>query len=260
VTSNNDGPTDILGLAPYGEALNTVAKGVIDGSAAFLGRICLPAAEEFGLYLRDRISNWRKQNLSKVLIKAESIIDADSCILDCHAHPRVVHDIVENSSWADDEEIQSMWAGLLASSCTRSGKDETNLMFIHLLSQLTTSQVRILNYLCINSKKRCTKAGLVGGEDSCIIPFSQLIEISGISDLHRIDRELDHLRQLELIDGGFPMDETVDLIALTADVIPSALGLQLYVKCQGSQLNPQQLFELTPWEQQNMTSEKVEGY
>jgi hypothetical protein len=47
------------------------------------------------------------------------------------------------------------------------------------------------------------------------------------------------------------MDETVDLDALSANVVPSALALQLYVKCQGSQMNPQQYFELTPWEQLN---------
>jgi len=37
------------------EAINTVTTSVVGGAEAFLGRICLPAAEEFGLLLRDRV-------------------------------------------------------------------------------------------------------------------------------------------------------------------------------------------------------------
>lgn len=37
------------------QPLNTLAQGAVDGAGAFLGRICLPAAEEFGLLLRDKV-------------------------------------------------------------------------------------------------------------------------------------------------------------------------------------------------------------
>ena len=52
----------MFGLAAYGEALNTLAKGAVDGASAFLSKICLPAAEEFGLLLRDKLSVWRAKN------------------------------------------------------------------------------------------------------------------------------------------------------------------------------------------------------
>jgi hypothetical protein len=48
------------------------------------------------------------------------------------AHPRVLHEIIENASWVDDEEVQAMWAGLLASSCTEDGKDDKNLIYIYI--------------------------------------------------------------------------------------------------------------------------------
>ena len=61
--------TDVLGLAPYGEAVKVIAQGVVDGAGAFLSRICLPAAEEFGLAWRDRIAGWRQRNA--ILITAK---------------------------------------------------------------------------------------------------------------------------------------------------------------------------------------------
>ncbi len=58
--------TDLLGLAPYGEAVNTATKVVVDGAAAFLSRVCLPASEEFGLLLQDQVRHWRAQNIARI--------------------------------------------------------------------------------------------------------------------------------------------------------------------------------------------------
>lgn len=58
---------DVFGLAPFGESLHTLTKAAVDGAAAFLGRICLLAAEEFGLLLRDKISRWRAANAVAVV-------------------------------------------------------------------------------------------------------------------------------------------------------------------------------------------------
>jgi len=62
---------DIFGIASYGKALNTLTKGVVDGAEAFLSRICLPAAEEFGLLLQDKVSAWRKNNTIAIIIEAQ---------------------------------------------------------------------------------------------------------------------------------------------------------------------------------------------
>jgi hypothetical protein len=45
---------DILGIKPIGNAIESLTDGFVSGASAFLSRICLPAAEEFGLLLRDR--------------------------------------------------------------------------------------------------------------------------------------------------------------------------------------------------------------
>lgn len=115
-----------------------------------------------------------------------------------HAHPRLVGVVLQQGSWVDADEVQDLWAGLLASSCSEDGRDDSNLMFADLLARLSNSQVRLIDHVCSHSTKSLSDSGLL---DSAIfvIKLTDLHSISGVTDLHRLDRELDHLRSLELV-------------------------------------------------------------
>ncbi|KAF5421991.1 MAG: hypothetical protein C5S45_02980 [Candidatus Methanocomedens sp.] len=141
---------DVLGIQPIADSINIVTKT----ASEFLNLICRPAAEEFGFLLQDRVRYWRIRNLSNIAFKAKGILEIQNDGFDLSASPRIVHNILENGSWIDNDIIQGMWAGLLASACTKEGKDESNLIFIHLLSQLTFSEVKILNYCCEEAEKK----------------------------------------------------------------------------------------------------------
>ena len=67
--------------------------------------------------------------------------------------------------------------------------------------------------------------------ESFQISCNELIELTNVKDIHRLDRELDHLRSLNLIenDSGFDADDE----SLAANISPTALALNLYVKSQG---------------------------
>ena len=144
--------------------------------------------------------------------------------------------IIEHVSWTDDEDIQEMWSGLLTSSCTKDGKDDSNLIFINTLSQLTNLQVKILNFACNNAKKYASIAGWIGAEE-LTLTIEKLQEVSQIEDFHRLDRELDHLRALDLLDdGGFDPNST------DAIITPTPLALHLFVRCQGSFEDPIKYF------------------
>ena len=106
MTTEGQGKGDLFGLAAYGEALNTLAKGTVDGAGAFLNKICLPAAEEFGLLLRDKVSGWRAKNAIEITQKAEQIL-TDQDVSDVHAHPRLVMKIISEGSWTNDERVKS---------------------------------------------------------------------------------------------------------------------------------------------------------
>jgi len=231
---------DVLGLAPYGEAINTLARGLVEGAGAFLGRILLPAAEEFGLYLRDGVAAWRGKNSVSILGKAERMLDGHPSD-NLHAHPRLVMRVLESGSWTDDDSLQEMWAGLLASSCSIDGRDESNLIFINLLSQLTSSEVRVLNFACKTATARLTPAGWLD-TDVNMRRVEELGEVSGQSDFHRMDRELDHLRSLGLlsVDSGFKGEAEQKI----ANVCPSTLGLQLFALSHGHRGPPEEFFGL----------------
>ncbi|MEW6663811.1 MAG: Abi-alpha family protein [Thermodesulfobacteriota bacterium] len=221
---------DLLGLAPYGEAINTLSKGIVAGAGAFLSKICLPAAEEFGLLLLDRVHAWRTRNVVDVLSRAEQILNSTRPNEDLQAHPRLVYSIIDQGSWTDTGELKNMWAGLLAASCCKDGRDDGNLIFTNILSQLSAPQARLLNFCCQKTKKKLLKSGLLLSH-GITLSQHELIEITGVSDIHRLDREMDHLRSLGLIEGGFPGSGADKQLA--AAIVPLSLALQLYAKFQG---------------------------
>lgn len=227
---------DVLGVKPIADSVNTLTERTLDGASAFLSRICLPAAEEFGLLLKDRVSSWRAQNAVAIANKAQALLDSQIQGLVVSAHPRIIYSALENGSWAEDDFMQNLWAGLLASSCTSNGKDESNIILINLLSQLTSNQARIIAHICQNSSKYMGKGGFITCEDFHMEP-EELLEISGIDDIHQLDRELDHLRGLELITAGF------DVNGHTADMTPHALCLQLFARAQGYTGSPIEFYD-----------------
>jgi hypothetical protein len=234
---------DLFGIKPVADTIKIVTEAMVEGASAFLSRICFPAAEEFGLLLKDRVQYWREKNRINMLQKAEEKLNKFSPGEDKRAHPRLVAEILNRGSWEANEEVQDMWAGLLASACTNDGRDESNLLFINILAQLTSLQAKILNYGCENGKKVLTKAGWITSEQSLTVSLSDLRNITGCNDLHRLDRELDQLRNLGLIGcgmvgGGFGEYST------DADITPTGLALQMYVRCKGFTGDPSQFFGL----------------
>ena len=237
-----DKSLDVLGIKPIGNAIESVTQGIVSGASAFLSRICLPAAEEFGLLLRDRVSAWRATNAAAIANHAQKLLAPDGDPASLHAHPRIVANVIELGSWSNAEEVRQMWGGLLASACTPDGTDDSNLMFVDLLSKLTVSQARLFDYICKNCKKAVASGGWIYADDFQL-SLDALKRITGLTDFHRIDLELDHLRTLGLLhdlQGGFTPDST------DANMSPSALALQMYVRCQGSPRDPVSFYDAKP--------------
>ncbi len=229
---------DVLGIKPVADAFSKITTATVDGVAAFLSRICLPAAEEFGLLLRDRLRVWRSANIAAIAKRAEECLNTSEDGDAVRAHPRLVANILEEGSWIEDPVVQDLWGGLLSSSCTDSGNDDSNLLFINLLSGLTKLQARILKYVCENARKRAASSGLIVA-DQMTLDLSTMVELTSETDIHRLDRELDHLRECGLIDGGFPLHSSD-----RAMVGPTAIALHMYVRCEGSRSSPIEYFGL----------------
>lgn len=229
---------DILGIKPVANSISKVTSATLDGAAAFLSRICLPAAEEFGFLLRDRVREWRAAHIAAIAEKAQKRLENSNAPQNVHAHPRLVSEILEEGSWIDDSVVQDMWGGLLSSSCTETGDDDSNLLFINMLSNLTRLEARLLKYICEHANKRMEPNGLIQAAD-LVITLDVLKQITAESDIHRLDRELDHLREIGLINGGF-----LPGIDTSAHVSPSPIALHMYVRCQGVRVSPTEYFGL----------------
>ncbi len=191
------------------------------------------------MLLRDRVRGWRAANIATITAKAEEQLLITEAPSNVHAHPRLVSGILEEGSWIEDPVVQDMWGGLLSSSCTEAGDDESNLVFVNLLSQLTKLQARLLKYICENAPKSAAQNGLIQPE-SIIITYDVLMKVTGESDIHRLDREIDHLREIGLIGGGFESYSA----STNARVTPSAIALHMYVRCQGVRISPIDFFSL----------------
>lgn len=223
---------DVFGIKPVGEALNTTVNKTFEGIEGFLKAVCLPALEEVGLMFRDQVKSWRLSNILRILEKSKGKLNYDGNEIEIYANPRVALSIIENGSLIDSDEVQELWAGLFVSSCNESGQNDENLVFIDLLKQLTVVEAQILKFSCINAQKVLYKNGLLSSTD-LMVDCNQLIQLTGVTDIHRLDRELDHMRSLELITTGFSL-ESEDLIA---DITPTTIALNLYASCQGSNEN-----------------------
>ncbi len=225
---------------PIAEAINTAVVKSFEGIEGFLKGVCAPACEEVGLLLKDQLRFWRLNNILNILQKAKGKLEFVDDKLQIKSHPRIALSIIENGSLNDNDEIQELWAGLFASSCSIDGEDDENLIFIDILKQLTVVEARIIKYACENGRKIICNNGLIIS-DELTIECTKLFEISRITNLHRLDRELDHLRSLDLIAGigGFSSSDA----ELNANISPSGLALNLYLKFQGYNGDPTQYWK-----------------
>jgi Abortive infection alpha len=227
---------DLANLGPGTAAAAIGATAVAREFHELVSRICYPFAEQFGLWFRDVVIGWRINNFVEEVHKAKKLREEIGDSL--HAHPRMINDIFEKGSWVDEPDLQDMWAGLLASSCTEDGKDQSNLIYSNILGQMTGGQAKILNYACQKSRRSYLPSGWV----KCDGIHADAREVMGacqISDLNQFDIELDHMNVLGLVKGGFPaFARSPDAI----DLEPTTLALNLYVRCQGLRKTPLEYF------------------
>lgn len=228
---DNNKVKDVLGVGPIAEATKYAAEKSIDGVSAFLKTVFEPGLQELGFMMKDKLRAWRLKNVLQVIEKSKGMLGFDGVDLQIQANAHVGLSIIEECSKIDDEELQTLWAGLFASSCTKEGKDDSNIIFVDILKRLSSVEARILAYACVHCPKVIYPNGLIV-PGTVRVNFPDLVRITGIDDVYRLDREFDHLGSLSLFrdsnwaSGGFSIEDN----SFSADITPSALALNLYYK------------------------------
>jgi hypothetical protein len=197
---------------------------------AFLRRICPPAGEEIKEMLHKSLSSVRVSNIVEIAFKTERLLahEPNACMM--FAHPDLTVRILEHGSWVDVEWIQELWAGLLATSCTFEGQDESNLVFINLLSRMAPLPTQILTAACAKATQAMAESGSVS---PYLLAFSaeEMAKITRSNNLTKIYRSITELSELGLLEKGPRLSSQVDPEAAKAR--PTHLGLQMYARCNG---------------------------
>ncbi len=208
---------------------------------SFLSYICIDIANELKEMSKDPSVNWRFQNIISIIEKAKFRLDYDFQKPIMKLNSKVGFELIHNASKESSSELQDYWAGLLITSLSNDAVDDSGIIYVKLLNELTSDQVKMLNYACRNAKTVKTDNGLIFS-DNISLSFEEMSEIFNIDDVNKLDYLLDHLRALSVLtpNGGFSSDEN----HLNADFTPTALAINLFSRCNGISGNPVDFLEL----------------
>lgn len=198
----------------------------------FLYRLCPSSASEPIQLITGELDEFRTRSMLAITLAADRMLSAECDAENLHADSHLVASILKDGSWAQDELTQKLWAGLLVSTCSSQGPDDSNQKFQELLLQVTTHQALILIEAC----RRAIE--LAGGDEShwapLIITPEDMTRITGIYDLYRSATEVANLHSCGLIESSFDISTHTPRTGF--DITPTPLGMQLFKVCRGQSL------------------------
>ncbi|HXS78100.1 MAG TPA: PilZ domain-containing protein [Terracidiphilus sp.] len=227
--------------APQTEPEDVVREFRTAAAIAFINRISSASIDRVTWLLRRGLSSHRLENAVEVALHAEELLALNPAHRRASVHPDVVLRILEDGSWPDSEWIQHYWSGLLVSSCTQSDSHTPDLEAPELLSQLTTIQARILAAACDSASKYVDSYGHIRAK-RLARSADELIRISGTHDLAHIDRDVQHLSWLGLLEQTVKWKFFAALEE--ANITPTPLGLKLYARCHAHRADLAQFYGL----------------
>jgi len=197
---------------------------------AFLRQICPPADAEVTDLLHRTLSNVRAANLVEVALKAERLLAQEPDAYSMAANRDLILRILEQGSWVDLEWLQELWAGLLATSCTFEGQDESNLVYVNLLSKLSPLPMQILTMACAKAMLGMTEsAEALPARLAC--SADEIARMTRSNNLVKIYKSIGELSELGLVEKNPRSASPANPGA--AKAMPTQLGLEMFARCNG---------------------------
>ena len=196
---------------------------------AFLGRICPDGVDEIGDWVRTRASSHKVLNAVSIALKAREHLGAQSTN-SLRVNPALAVRILDIGSGTHEEWLHRFWAGLLITSLSAHGKDQANLEFIELFSQLTSIPIRVLTVVCTKAPKFITDSGAVAANPLACDTGELAATVSARGP--QLARDLETLASLHLIEQSSASSPAL-LASSHTRITPTGLGLQLFALCNG---------------------------
>ena len=121
---------------------STAVEKAIDLAKDFLDKLILPAVEEIGLLLRDKVTFWRTKNQVQILNKAKMYCEKHNVSLKTISL-KVLCPLLDYAGLEEDEIMQDKWALLLA-NMVDSALNIENHVFPYILSQISKDEFLFL--------------------------------------------------------------------------------------------------------------------
>lgn len=134
--------TAIPSVATAVAAVATVSGPPLKTISDLMKLLLAPAAEQYGISWGESIKRQREANILKIAEKAEAVPSEGGSF-----NPMVAARILNYGAFADDDLVQNLWAGLLASSRSEDGEDDQSVVFAAALSNMTRIQAKFMQHL-----------------------------------------------------------------------------------------------------------------
>jgi hypothetical protein len=224
-------PEEMLSLVRMAEAIG------------FLSRICPGSAQEVGQLVRGRLSNHKVANAMAIALHAENMVAPPPAADNVRARTPFVIRVLEEGSCTDEDWLLKYWGGLLATSCTPDGKEDSNLHFVEVLAQLPSIPVRILTVVCTRAIKFVSDTGSLSAKPLAC-DMAEMRAITGAKDF-QIKCDIERLATLGLIEKGSHKTQMM-MSSEQALVTPTTFALQMFARCNGQPGEPKEFYLAKP--------------
>jgi hypothetical protein len=206
-----------------------IGKPVVETGCKLIENLLGEPCKVAGAMLADQVYAWQWENRIKIAHRAKVLLDQNS-VAEKVLPPGFLIPLLDKTGNVNQPELQEMWAGLLASSCSNDETDETNLIFMNLLSQLSSSQAKIISLPFIEGQYSPYQYDDM--EYTTIEKErSELINYAGLSNWGILRRELEHLDSLGLVAAGDTIGSNPQ--ASYVELRYEEAAFRLYMRCQG---------------------------
>src|SRR5689334_1203059 len=127
-----------------------------------------------------------------------------------------------------------MWAGLLAASCTANGQDDSNIMLVDMLKEMSSTEALLFKIICEGFKAAENAITLDLGAPE---QFKEALRAPELS--YALNIQLEHLQVIGAIFTSYDGEQQRIFNILPkwdkVECAPTQLGLNLYLKCESGE-------------------------
>jgi len=121
-------------------------KRLIDAAEKFLKKLLGPAVTESGELIADQIRYRRFKNQVVIFTKAKELLESKS-IEPRQINLKTLSPLLEYSSLEEEENIQNIWANVIANISSFDTEQSLNLKCIEILKEITPNEIILLDFL-----------------------------------------------------------------------------------------------------------------